>query len=167
VAADGAWTLYRRPVVVARAQVLTNWLLAGSPDEALGLVTASGFDPTREVVLEADPGITRSNRPAGAGAASLRTLGPQAARIEVSSAAPAVVLVRIPFGSGWRATVDGRAATVHRADYLLQSVVVPAGHHVIELRYADPWIGWGVAGTAVVVACFLLASALLSRRERA
>lgn len=38
---------------------------------------------------------------------------------------------------GWKATIDGEAAEIGRADYVLRAMNVPAGKHVIEMVY-DP-----------------------------
>ena len=47
-------------------------------------------------------------------------------------------------------------APVLLTDYLFQGVVVPAGNHVVELTYQDPWIGRGLAVSAISWAVVLL-----------
>ena len=39
------------------------------------------------------------------------------------------------FYPGWNATVDGRPARIHRADYNLRSIEVAQGSHTVEFRF--------------------------------
>jgi hypothetical protein len=75
-------------------------------------------------------------------------------RAEVEIQAGEQVVLRQAYDTGWRATVDGRAANV-RADPIGQLVVdVPAGRHVIELEHGvhtDFVAGLAVALVTAVV----------------
>jgi hypothetical protein len=71
-----------------------------------------------------------------------------------------VVLNEIMF-PGWSVTVDGRAATPVRANYLLRAVHVDAGHHTIAWRF-DPraWrllVGAYALALMIIVAAFIVA----------
>jgi hypothetical protein len=78
-----------------------------------------------------------------------------------------VVLIRNPFGPGWHATVDGRSVAVTPGDFVDQAMAVPAGHHVIQVRFDDPSIGWGLLGTVIALALLLgLAGAATMRARR-
>ncbi|HXF56702.1 MAG TPA: hypothetical protein VNO34_03855 [Actinomycetota bacterium] len=184
VARQGRFALYRFPHPPPRASVVPAWRVVAGPGAALVAVTAPGFDPAREVVLERDPGLpappTAGSAPGprrppggegGAGTASYRARGPQEAVVEVRSPTPALVLVRNAFDPGWEATVDGRPAPVLPADFVLQAVPVPAGRHLVELRYRDPAVGAGLVGSAAALGLFLAAagaaSLLAQRRARA
>jgi len=46
---------------------------------------------------------------------------------------------------GWRATVDGVATPVRRANLAFRAVPVPPGRHVVEMRYRPPELAIGVA----------------------
>ncbi|MDP3504326.1 MAG: hypothetical protein Q8S33_28575 [Myxococcales bacterium] len=60
---------------------------------------------------------------------------------------------------GWRASIDGRAAPLRRVDLLVTGLEVPAGNHVVELKYAPSsvWVGvgGGLLGLALALAGFL------------
>jgi uncharacterized membrane protein YfhO len=81
--------------------------------------------------------------------------------------APAVVLVRNTWDPGWHASVDGHPAPVLQADYLLQAVAVPPGRHIITLEYDDPWIGYGLLSSALVLVGLLVLAVAIGRRGRA
>lgn len=176
VAQEGPWELRRLLGAAPPATFQARWRMVAGPGAALAAVTAAGFDPSSApVVLEGPPpGLERPRPPQpGAGApppgpASVRfgEPGPGHLRAEVEAPTPGVLLVRVPYHPNWRATVDGRRAAVLPAEYLDLGVPVPGGRHVVELRYQDPLVWWGLAGSGAAVATLLGAWALARRRAR-
>jgi hypothetical protein len=145
-----------------RASVVTSFEVVSSSDEARRIVTSPGFDTSREAVLEHDPGIAPTRGPTEGDKATYEALGTQAARVDVESPTSALLVVRNAYAKNWRARVDGRDAPVLPADYLIQAVPIPAGRHTVVLRYVDPWIGYGLAGSALSLTA-LLGAAVLAR----
>lgn len=90
-----------------------------------------------------------ARRPPGSWAAA-RFLADEPERAELSTTAsvPALLVLTRTWDSGWKARIDGVAAPVLRADLALQSVVVPAGEHRIELVYAPASFRWGLGFSA-------------------
>jgi hypothetical protein len=166
VASEARWTLYRLPDRPPRASVVTSWSVVGSPDAALSAIRAPGFDPARELVLETTPPIGPAATTAFGGGADFHWEGAQSARVIVDAPTSAIVLVRNTYAKGWRATVDGHAAPVLPADYLLQGIPIAQGHHVIELTYHEPTIGEGLVGSAAALVALLGAAVVLASRER-
>jgi Bacterial membrane protein YfhO len=170
---QGPWTLWRRTDAPGRATLVPSWVVvhddgAPFPNPALSAVLAPRFDPSREVVLDHDPRLPAGLAPPGPGPGSVRFVpdGTQAVTIDVHSSTAALVLVRTPFDEGWHATVDGRPAEILRADYFIQAVPVTAGPHVVRLAYDDPWIGYGLLGSALALVGLAAAYGVLIRRER-
>lgn len=132
-----------------RVSVVPSWTVATGPEAALNAVLTPGFDPSRTVRLEQDPGIEMV---AGgeAGIASYREVEPEDVRIVLDAAAPSIVVIRNSFDPGWSATVDGVDSPVLATDYLIQGVAVPAGHHQIRLVYRDPDVSRGLAASTLV-----------------
>jgi len=167
VATEGPWTLYRRVDAPPRATVVSDWTTAPSAEASLRAIIRPGLDPAERAILEQDPfgaGAT-GDAPAGAGTAVYRWIGTQEARIDVEASGPAIVLIRTTYDPNWHATVDGRPVPIVRANYFLQAVPVPGGRHTIRLTYDDPWIGYGLFGSALSLA-LILAAAVLARRGR-
>lgn len=67
---------------------------------------------------------------------------------QVETPAPALVFLTQAFYHNWEALVDGQAVPLWRADYAFQALQVPAGKHVVTLRYQDRmfWIGTLLTG---------------------
>ena len=165
VASEGQSVLYPVASAAPRASLVQSWTVARRQSDALSTVTSSGFRPSQEAVLEENPGI----EPSGGGPQGTVTylgMGAQAARVTVDSPVAAMLLVRNSYDPDWHATVDGRDARVLPMDYVAQGVAVPAGHHVVDLRYDDPSIEYGLAGSAASIAVLLGAAAAFSISAR-
>jgi hypothetical protein len=164
VADEGRWSLFEWSGAPPRASVLSSWMVAPDSEQALKTIIAPGFAPGNTVILEQDPKLGPPGGVGRLGTATYRALGPQSAMVEVDAMAPSLVLVRNPFDSGWHARVDGRPAPILPADYLIQAIPVPVGHHVITLTYGDPSVGYGLAGSAATL-IVLTGGAFVMRRR--
>jgi hypothetical protein len=164
VASDGPWTLYRLKATPPRASIVGSWRVVGSPGKGLDAVASPAFDPSREVVLEQDPGLRASaaSVPQGSRSATYQPLGAGTARVDVVTPSPAIVLVRNTWDPHWHATVDGDSAPVLAADYIDQAIPVGPGKHTIVLTYDDPAIGFGLLGSALTLVA-LFGAALVAR----
>jgi hypothetical protein len=156
---------YQVEDVAPRASIVTSFRVVGSPDEAREIVASPSFDPSREAILERDPGIDPEEGDRGPAFADYSPTGLGAASVIVDSPADALLIVRNAYSENWRAHVDDRPAPLLAADYLIQAIPIPAGRHVVDLEYVDPWIGYGLAGSALALVA-LLGSALLVRRTQ-
>ena len=88
---------------------------------------------------------------------------PTRVRLLVRAAAPGPLVLSDTHYPGWRATVDGTPAPIHRANLLFRAVCVPAGEHVVEFTFR-PWgFGLGLALTGVSLA---FATVVVVRRPR-
>ncbi|HET7343700.1 MAG TPA: YfhO family protein, partial [Methylomirabilota bacterium] len=81
------------------------------------------------------------------------------------SDAPAVLVLTDTWFPGWRARVDGRPATLWRADHAFRAVAVPAGRHEVELRYQPRSVLIGALVSALAAALTLALLVAGRRRE--
>ena len=141
-----------------RAYLACEVLAAGDDAAALQAPLAPGFDGSRAVALVAGAPASCT-----AGRALRAAFEPEHERYDVDAVGGAgYLVVRASFARGWRARVDGTAATVLRANGKHRAVPVPAGRHVVELDYVPP--GWA-AGVAASLASLALCGALLVVRS--
>lgn len=114
--------------------------------DALGRPYAPGFDPARDVALDAA-------LPADCRQGTVRREAEAAGeeRYAVETDASALLVVRASYARGWTATVDGQPAPVVRADGKHRAVPVPAGAHTVRLRYDPPGLSAGLLLMALSV----------------
>jgi hypothetical protein len=147
----------RRPT--ARATLHADWTVVGGRRDAIATILESGFDSTRELVLEGAPPMETGEGPAS-GTADFSWIDTQTARVEVETDRDAMLLVRNVYDPGWQATVDGKPVEVMPADLFLQAVPVAAGRHQVILRYVHGGVMAGIWGSAISVAVLILAAVL-------
>ena len=136
---------------------------APSDEAAVVRIAAPDFDPRREVVL-AGEGEALPAPPGWSGRTRWLARRANLLRIETETSGPGFLVAVEAFDPDWRATVDGIAAPVERANVLFRAVAVPAGRHVVELRYFPRAVAWGLALCAIGLA--LVSSLLLGGRTR-
>jgi Bacterial membrane protein YfhO len=162
VAREEGYSLVRLPHPAARASVVSTWLVV---PPGTGLVTVA----RQSIDLVEDPRL-RSPRLVRVGAAITETnavyveSSPAHIRIQADAHDRALLVVRNAWDPNWRATVDGRPAKVLVADYMMQGVALPPGHHVVELTYRDTAIGTGLLVSGVAWLILLLGLGWAARR---
>jgi hypothetical protein len=72
--------------------------------------------------------------------------------LEVEAKEAGLVVVAQSFYPAWKATVDGQAVPLHRANVAFQAVAVPAGRHQVEFKYDDTMFrtGGAISGVALI-----------------
>lgn len=132
----------------------------GTPDEALARLAAKEFDARSTVLVDADAAeridaAQRATTAPDAGRAVFERDDPERQVIRTWGERPAVVVVTDAFFPGWRATVDGSPATLLRVNTVFRGVAVPAGEHVVELRYQPESLRIGVVVSLATLAAFV------------
>jgi hypothetical protein len=121
--------------------------------DALRLLAAPDFDPGSEVLLP----YGRESRGPGSFTAEVRLTEVRADRlaVEVTLSAEGYLVLLEAWDSGWRAFVDGRETTAHRANVGFVAVAVPGGAHRAEIVYRPRGLGVGLAATTCAAALVL------------
>lgn len=94
---------------------------------------------------------------------------PETIVLEANLDRPGYVLVADTFYPGWTAAVDDAPTAIHPANLLFRAVAVPAGKHIIVMKYRSSWlpIGGGLTVMGLLLAAALLLRArFLNRRLR-
>ncbi|MGZ8853695.1 MAG: YfhO family protein, partial [Thermoanaerobaculia bacterium] len=80
--------------------------------------------------------------------------------IDVTKHGHGFVVISEAAWNGWRAYLDGKRVSVHRANHAFLSVFVPEGHHTVVLRYMPRSFVVGRAITFLTLALIVIGSAL-------
>jgi hypothetical protein len=160
--------VYRNANALPRTFLVDRQQIVDGDDAALQATKDTGFDARHVAVTERPvPGIA-SGAAAATNAGRARLTRYDSERIVATASArrrSLLVLTDVHY-PGWKATVDGRPATIERVDYLLRGVVVPAGRHEVEFSYEPAsWrIGWIASGLGLLT-LFAMAGVGLRRRR--
>jgi hypothetical protein len=128
---------------------------------AVDLIAAGAVDPTAELLLEDDG----ADGDAAGFAGSVRVAASRADALtaETDANQPGWLTVTGAFAPGWRARIDGVSAPVVRANGVFRAVRVPAGRHLVDLRYRPPAVA---AGAGLSLASAAAAAVLARGRKR-
>ena len=146
-----------------------------APAEAIrATVLNPSFDVGRAALFDSSDAVqgqTVSNAPAPLDlAARVQYVSPREIRVDLAGPAPegSALIVSENWYPGWRATVDGRAATVARANYAFMGIPLTAGARRVELSFADPVYVRGrlITLIALVLTAGLIIGGLVVERRR-
>jgi hypothetical protein len=147
--AEGPPAVYRWGGEAPRAWLATDTQVV-SDSAALRLLSDPDFDVRRIALLprtgagadplagaQAPPQAKTGSPPGAAPAEDVRYLSftPNRLEAEVRAGAPAIAVFSEAYHPYWKATVDGRAATLLRADLAFRGVRIPAGTHRVVMEY--------------------------------
>jgi hypothetical protein len=163
---DLGFALVRIPDTMPRAYLVGESLRVRESLERLDLLAAHDF--RRAVVLEdgADLPPAAEERALAATPATIVRYEPERVEIAADAPAPAYLVLSDSFYPGWEARVDGKPATIHRANFLARAVRVPAGEHRVVFCYRPRLgpIGLLVSGASWLALLALIVTPVLRRR---
>jgi hypothetical protein len=113
------------------------WCVEISDDPWAALDT---LNPAVSAIVERDVGIAECRVPMSDGTVSASVDEAHYRRLHVDTAAPALLVQAESYAPGWVATIDGEPAELHRVNWTFRGVVVPPGHHTVELKYQPQWL---------------------------
>jgi hypothetical protein len=128
---------------------------------ALAALVDPRFDFRHEVLLA--EGLPP--RPPGVGSAGeSRVLSylPDRVQLEVRARRAAVVVLLDSYDPGWRAWLDGQPARILRVNAAFRAVAVPAGEHLVEMRYRPRALVFGVAVSALAAVMALAVASVVA-----
>jgi len=135
------------------------------PRERLNKLASPGFNPREVAFIEssAAAGLPKDCR----GAVRIVDEIPCRVTLSAQMETPGLVVLADLWDNGWQARLDGQPVVIERANHALRGVVVPAGNHALEFRYAPASLlwGWRAAGLGGASLAGLLAFAAWSRKR--
>lgn len=153
----GAAVVYENRAAQPRAFFVAARATRSSGADCVEALSAPGFDPTREALLDH---VSLTGAPAGDAASSdVRISGyePREIQLTASAAEPGVVIVSDAFYPGWQAFVDGAPVPIVRADCFFRAVRLEPGTHTVVLRYVPRSfaLGASISLTTLLLVCVI------------
>ncbi|HEV8128366.1 MAG TPA: YfhO family protein, partial [Candidatus Eisenbacteria bacterium] len=120
------------------------------------LRTASFFDPSAEALWTDPPPYPTMSEPATPDSVTRIRYGMNESEYMVSTAAPGLFVQVDQYDPDWTATIDGKPAEIHRVNYLMRGIEIPAGVHRVRLTYRPAALTAGLRLTSASLAATLL-----------
>lgn len=132
---------------------LSGQIIVANPEETWSKLADPQFDLSTQVLLPAVPSNWQAtpsqNTPSGNILWQKRT--PEDLALQVTTDAPAILVVSEIYYPGWQASIDEAPTQVLEANGLLRAVVVPAGLHQIHFSYRPTSIKLGALLTLLTL----------------
>jgi hypothetical protein len=152
-------TVYRLDGAFPRAWAVHRLRRVPDRQAAAAIIRGRVQDLREEALMEGAPPALETCP----GSDTVEWVEREAARLALRVVLPCtgMVVVSDTFYPGWRADVDGHEAPIHEVDGALRGVVVPAGGHVLTMRYrpASVFLGASLSLTGILGALVLAALA--------
>jgi hypothetical protein len=120
------------------------------------LRTATFFDPSAEALWTDPPPYPTFSEPATPDSVTRIRYGMNESEYMVATAAPGLFVQVDQYDPDWTATIDGKPAAIHRVNYLMRGIEIPAGVHRVRLAYRPAALTAGLRLTAASLGATVL-----------
>lgn len=119
-----------------RAWITHNVIRADRATQ-LTILAGSQIDPAKTAMIAGASAVPDVSNPPSGARDALRIIDQttDGLTLNVDMASAGVVVISQSFANGWNASVDGKSSPLYLTDGILQGVPVPAGLHLITLKY--------------------------------
>lgn len=140
---------------------------ASSGDAAINLVLGGEVNFEEEAVIEGSKILDEDCGKVAQPELHTRIDEPHRLVVEINAGDPGYLVISDVWYPGWRAYVDGQRVGIKRANYLFRGLSIPAGEHVIEMRYQPiSFLVGGLVSAAAWLAWIFLSVTQLRRSTR-
>jgi hypothetical protein len=159
--------LYEIKSVVPRAYWVTKFSVEKDSVRALQRLSATEFDPLREVVL--DSNISLAPSAASSAKLDIRRYENSSVNIATDASGEGILVLADSYYPGWKAYVDGKETTILRANHFYRAVRLPGGEHKVEFRYEPRSfkIGAMISLATLFLMTLISISVFVKQRKRA
>jgi len=154
--------IYLNPNYLPHAWFVDSIVVARSKHEVFQVLNSASFDARHVAILEKEPGL-RPVKPDSVGVAVTAYRSREIKLDVATSVSSLLVLSEVYYPAGWKAFVDGKETEIYKTNYVLRSILVPAGKHAVEFRFDPPAYqlgysislgAWGVTIVLILIGLF-------------
>jgi len=150
---------YLNPFALPRAFFVKDAVVAHNQTEVFNALNSMSFNAKTTAVLE--KALSQQITSPDSSSVEITEYKSRRITVKVFTSSPALlVLGEVYYPAGWKAYIDGTETEIHKTNYILRSLVVPAGSHEILFEFNPPLyeIGWTLSNVAwgLAAVCILL-----------
>ena len=151
---------YENPGLLPRAFFVAKTIVVHNDDAVFHTLNSQEFNPAMTAILEKQ--LSQAvGAPDSASSVSITDYKSREIKLKATtSTASLLVLSEIYYPAGWKAYVDGAETEIYKTNYILRSIVVPAGSHEVVFKFEPKFyeIGWTLSNAAwgVAVLCIVI-----------
>lgn len=146
----GGFFVYQYLGFVPRVFTISKFQVIPDEEQVIQIMKKPEFNLRNGVIVETDPGIissaTTDYNPTGA---EIISYHPNQVTIRAQVDKPSLLVFHDYYTSDWKAFVDSKSTVILKTNYLMRSVVLPAGTHSVVFRYEPNMVGF-------YISCFCL-----------
>ena len=157
---DALWKVYEDPKAYPRAWLVHQTIMASSDDDAFQRIDKGGTDFHNVAILE-KPLPRKLDASASGDSVRFRSYEADSMSMDVKTAGTGLLVLSEVYYPGWKASVNGKTAEIHKVDGALRGVVVPAGVSRVVLEYVPASYYAGAGLSLITTICVLLGWILL------
>jgi len=161
---DKLWKVYEDKNGYPRAWLTHQTIVEPSHDEVFNRIDRGGLDLHNVAIVEV-PLSTRLDPATTGDRVRFRSYEADSMALDVATAGNALLVLSEIYYPGWKATVNGQSAVIHKTDGALRGIVVPAGRSRVVLEFV-PITFYAGATLGVLATSLVLATWLFLRRNR-
>jgi hypothetical protein len=152
--------VYANRAALPRFFLVSKLRRAEGMAEAVAQLKSADFDPAKEAIVE---GAVSLPGEAATGTVALREYGLDRLTLDVTADRPAYLVTSETAYPGWEAWLDGRPRPIYTTDVAFRGMPVPAGRHVVTMRFTTWGVWMAIAASATCWIAWLVLLALPSR----
>ncbi len=140
---------YLNPTALPRAFFVHEALVAHNPTEVFSILNSATFNAGTQAVIE--KALSQPVTKPDSSSVEVTDYRSRNITLRAFTSSPALlVLSEIYYPAGWKAYIDGTETEIYKTNYILRSVVVPAGNHEVTLTFDPPMyaLGWNLSRAA-------------------
>jgi len=126
--------VYKNLNMLPRAFFVKNYKTISTAKEVIQTLNMPDFNPAETAILEKEP--HSDIIPYDSAKVTIQDFKNNRIVLEAYVDKPSLlVLSEIYYPHGWKAFIDGNETEIYKTNYILRSIAVPSGKHVIEFRF--------------------------------
>ncbi|MGD0339204.1 MAG: hypothetical protein ABSB78_10485 [Bacteroidota bacterium] len=159
---------YKNPGVLPRVFFVDTAIVIKEKSDLFRTLNSKLFNPAKQAILEKEP----EGQPGRSDSTSIAPVAihSQEMSYRVFTHTPALLVFSEVYYPDWKASIDGNEVRVYKTNYILRSIVVPAGEHTVLMKYESKMYSAGyaisLAAWAAVLLCVLGGGYIQNRKMK-